>query len=109
MAIHFFNTLNGKKNFTVRAKSAEKKKFSISVKIGARGVFKVIWHKFELKIWKFKIADPNGKIYLIDMKISTRKFSWSLIKNLHSEFRNSKFWIQYGGLRCTNWFDWDNN
>ena len=26
MAIHFFNTLNGKKNFTVRAKSAEKKK-----------------------------------------------------------------------------------
>ena len=51
-------------------------------------VFEVTYYEFARKIWKFKMADKNVKIYLIKMKISTRRLSWSLIMN---PFQISKF------------------
>ena len=43
--------------FTVRAKSAEKKKFFDFDENWYSGVFEVTYYEFALKIWKFKIAD----------------------------------------------------
>ena len=51
------------------------------------------------------MADQNVKIDLIEIEISTRGFSWSLITNLHSKFENSKWRIQYGRRKCKNLLD----
>ena len=55
------------------------------------------------------MADLNVKISLIRMKITTRKFSKSLIMNCHPKFENSKLRIQYGELENKNLFDWNEN
>ena len=55
------------------------------------------------------MADQNVKIHLIEMKIITMEFSKSLIVNLYLKLRNSKWRIQYGGPKCKNLLDWDEN
>ena len=55
--MHFFlDPLSSEKNFTDRAKSAEKKTL-ISMKIYTQGFFEVTYYEFALKIWKFRM-DP---------------------------------------------------
>ena len=67
-----FNPFSNKKNFTVGAKSAEKKKFFDFDKNWYLRIFEVTYYKFALKLWKLKMADQNVKIYLIGWKINTR-------------------------------------
>ena len=43
------------------------------------------------------------------MEIIIRRFSRSQITNRHSKFRNSRWRIQYGGPKCKNSLDWDEN
>ena len=51
------------------------------------------------------MADENEKSYLIGMKFGTRGFFKSLITNLSSKFRNSKWRIQYGERKCKKLLD----
>ena len=53
-------------------------------------MFEVTDYESLFQILKFKMADQNVKIYLIAMKISTRGFQRSLIKNFSSTFKNSE-------------------
>ena len=53
------------------------------------------------------MADGNAKSYLIRMIFRTRGFLGSLITNPSSEFRNSKWRIEYCGIKCKKLLDWD--
>ena len=55
------------------------------------------------------MADRNVKIQLIEIKIITRGFFKSLIANLYLICRSSKWRIQYGGPKCKNLLDSDEN
>ena len=41
------------------------------------------------------------------MKMSNRGFSRSLIKNRHSDFEYSIWWVSYGSPKCKNLLDWN--
>ena len=43
----------------------------------------------------------------MDLKFSMREFLRLLITNPNSEFRNSKWRIQYAGRKCKKILDWD--
>ena len=81
--------------------------------IGWNLVFGVADYEFELKVQKFKMADPiwRNKLQKAKKKFGIRRFLGSLITNPTSEFRNSKWRIQYGGPKCKKQkimtLDWD--
>ena len=68
------------------------------------GVFGVGDYESVLRFQKFKMANPIWrtalfKINRIGLKLVTRGFSGSLITNLYTDSKNSKWWIQYCGQK----------
>ena len=53
------------------------------------------------------MASENAKSNLIRMIFGTPRFSGSVITNLSSKFRNSKWRIQYGGQKSKKLIDGD--
>ena len=78
------------------------------------GVFWVADFEFEVKFEKFKLTDPIrrtaiAKHDLIYIKLGIWKFFGSLFSNQESNFKSSKWPIQYRGLKSQNitWFVWN--
>ena len=66
------------------------------------GVFGIADYESVFRFQKFKMADPIWRMALfkinqIRLKLVTRRFSESLIANLYSDFKHSKWRIQYDG------------
>ena len=53
------------------------------------------------------MGDQNAKSYLIGIKFDTRRFIGSLIMNPSSTFRDSEWWVPYGGSKYSKLLDWD--
>ena len=73
------------------------------------GVFRVADYESELKIQKFKMADPIRRTKMWSQVLDRDEiwYSGDFITNPSSVFINSKWWIQYGRPNLKKLLDWD--